>query len=205
MNRIFRAAERQRACHLRHIDLAAHREADPAEACLEDRKFVPGHVLELPARPAGVDPGAVRVGPPVAGGLAPVRIGHDDEVVGGSLPPAGRRDRAEDGVNAVLGRGFGQRRSRIVGRGHAPGAGIGLGEADEGGAVGRGARDGAHGVGDIRLIFRRAVRQRLHDGDAKAAHTDDLGGRVRNAKRSYRGTAGEDNATFALGNRPEAA
>src|SRR5712691_10110575 len=68
-------AQRQSARHLRHVDLAAHGEPDPAEIGLEYRKLVARHVLEFPPRPAGVDPRTVGMGAAIARRRAAVRIG----------------------------------------------------------------------------------------------------------------------------------
>src|SRR6185312_14297762 len=49
------SAPRQRAGDFRHVDLAAHGEADLAVRSVEHRKVVGGDVLEFPVLAAGID------------------------------------------------------------------------------------------------------------------------------------------------------
>ena len=119
----FGAAQRQRARHLRHIGLAAHRQPDLALRRVEHRKLVARHVLEFPPLAAGIDPRPVRMRAAVAHRRAAVAIGHADQIMRGALVVAERLDGAVDGVDAVLGGGFRDPRGRIEARRHAPGPG----------------------------------------------------------------------------------
>ena len=157
------AAQRQRARHLRHVDLAAHREPDLAVHGVEHRELVARHVLELPRRAAGVDPRPVRMRAAVARRRAAVGIGHADEVVGGRRGfRIDRLERAEHDMHAVPLRGFHHGGGRIERRRHPPRPGIGLRESR------RNARPG-------RPRPRRSRRRRRHcsrrcrDGGRSAA------------------------------------
>ena len=161
------AAQRKRPRHFRHVDLAAHGEAHLAVARVEHRELVARDVLEFPPWAAGVDPWAIGMGPAVARRRAPVRVGHDDEVVGGCGGPVERLDRAEHRVHAVLDRGFRERRRRIERRGHAPRTRVGLGEADEIGALVRRVLDEIDRVGDVGLTPLDRLGERLDDGDTE--------------------------------------
>ena len=97
----FGAAQRQRARHLRHVDLAAHGEPDLALLGVEHREVVAGDVLEFPPFAAGIDPRPVRMGAAVARRRAAVGEGHAGQVVRGALVVAERLERAVDRVDAV--------------------------------------------------------------------------------------------------------
>ncbi len=104
---------------------------------------------------------------PIARRLAPVAIGHADEVVRRALIVADRLDRAVDRIHAVPRGRRGDARRRIEGRRHAPGARIGLGKTYELRSLACRARDEALGVCNI--VFGPVYRMgdRLHNGDAE--------------------------------------
>jgi hypothetical protein len=151
------AAQGERPRHFGHVDLAAHGKADLAVGGVEHRKIVARRVLEFPILAAGIDPRPVRMGAAVARRRAAVGIGHDDEIVGGRGLAIDRLDGAEHHVHAVGRGGLRHGRGRVERRRHAPRPGIGLGEADEVGALVGGVLDGAHGVGDVVLVFAGRV------------------------------------------------
>ena len=161
------AAQRQGPRHFRHVNFAAHRKADLAVCGVKDRKFVAGNILKFPRAAAGINPGPIRMRAPIPRRRPPVGISHDDQVVSGCRFDIERLDRAEHGMDAMLGSRLGKRRTRIERRGHAPRPGIGLREADEIRPIGRSPFDPLHRIGNIALGFAGRVRNRLHDGDTE--------------------------------------
>src|SRR5437763_4878428 len=163
----FGAAQCQGAGDFGHVYFAAHRKPDLAVNGLEHGKFVAGYPLEFPGRPAGVDPGAIRMRAAVACRRAAVRIRHADEVVRGPCLVIDRLDRTEHHVRPVPRGRLDQRRGWVEARRHAPRPWIGLREADEVRPLLRRTGDRTHCVRYIRLIGAGRMADRLYHGDAE--------------------------------------